>query len=589
MDVPGPAPETVAAAEIGCAYGGVAAAAARGAPAPERKKTHAECFPASDPFMEGFFPLHFFLDSANERNGFSLKKVALVSDPKYQTQISFEYVARARARALAPTAAHAGGGAVVFVSGADLRRDEHSALVCALASSASASPFAAAVPVAVAVSSALVACETPTSLPAGAHAARVALAGADAFGVGASASAAATLVATPPPTIRDVSPVSVTPHGGARVTLTGARLRAVSAEDSLAATFGTFAPVALTPGSASEGAFAAPARRPSANVAVGARRSPAESNHARMPPGFAFEVVAPFTPLREGVVPSAAPVARETEGAASDASGGAIVFVALAPPRFFAASRGGAAAVAPSFFATPRAGFAAVSALAPLAGHDGARANPRARARRSRPSFLSPPPRREPPDPPRSSSFAPRRARRVHPGLAVEARARAGGGSVLDVSGADFARMQTRVRFGSAASGDGAGSAAYVVSSAYLRVEVFGDHAPGARVPLDLASTPEPPASSGVAFVSGGAAVEARAAPAVFRARPAFGSEEGGVAVALTGTSFRDTGAYLKCRFGSVAVTASSYAPTRTASSASPRRARRRRRRRSRFPARRWR
>ena len=80
--------------------------------------------------------------------------------------------------------------------------------------------------------------------------------------------------------------------------------------------------------------------------------------------------------------------------------------------------------------------------------------------------------------------------------------------------------MQTRVRFGESRLGDGAGSAAYVVSSAYLRVEVFGDHAPGARVPLDLASTPEPPASSGVAFVSGGAAVEARAAPAVFRAPP---------------------------------------------------------------------
>ena len=574
LDVPGPAPETVAAAEIGCAYGGVAAAAARGAPAPERKKTHAECFPASDPFMEGFFPLHFFLDSANERNGSLKKKVALVSDPKYQTQISFEYVAPARARALAPTAAHAGGGAVVFVSGADLRRDEHSALVCALASSASASPFAAAVPVAVAVSSALVACETPTSLPAGAHAARVALAGADAFGVGASASAAATLVATPPPTIRDVSPVSVTPHGGARVTLTGARLRAVSAEDSLAATFGTFAPVALTPGSASEATFAAPARRPSANVAVGARRSPAESNHARMPPGFAFEVVAPFTPLREGVVPSAAPVFRETEGAASDASGGAIVFVALAPPRFFAASRGGAAAVAPSFFATPRTGFAAVSALAPLAGHDGGANEPPSSGSTLAPLFSHSSAETRATGSAAQLEFrAAARVRRVHPGLAVAARARAGGGSVLDVSGADFARMQTRVRFGSAASGDGAGSAAYVVSSAYLRVEVFGDHAPGARVPLDLASTPEPPASSGGAFVSGGAAVEARAAPAVFRARPAFGSEEGGVAVALTGTSFRDTGAYLKCRFGSVAVTASSYADANRVECVSPARA----------------
>ena len=168
------------------------------------------------------------------------------------------------------------------------------------------------------------------------------------------------------------------------------------------------------------------------------------------------------------------------------------------------------------------------------------------------------------------------RVDRVHPRLAVAARARAGGGSVLDVSGADFARMHTRVRFGSAASagsGDGAGSAAHVVSSAYMRVEVFGDHAPGARVPLDLASTPEGSYGSSGAFASSGAVVEARAAPAVFRARPAFGSEEGGVAVALTGTSFRDTGAYLKCRFGSVAVTASAFADANRVECVSPARA----------------
>ena len=578
LDVPGPAPEALAAAALGCAYGGVTAAAARGAPAPLRspRRPYAECFPASDPFMEGFFPLRFFLDGRSAADPDA--DAALVSDPAYPTQISFEYVAPPRARALAPAVAHAGGGAVVFVAGADLRRDERGALVCALASAiSSAAPFAAAVPVAAAVSSALVACETPSSLPAGAHAARVALAGADAFGVGASAAAsAATLVATPPPTIRDASPTAVAARGGARVALAGTRLRAVSADDALAATFGTFAPVALTPGSASEATFASPARRPSANVAVGARRSLAEPLHARMPSGFAFEVVAPFTPLRDGTVPSAVSAAGP-EGATETASaGGALVFVALAPPRFFAASGGGgAAAVAPAFFATPRVGFAAVSALAPVAGHDGGAEKTPKSGTTLTPRFLFADARGA------AAQLEFRAAARVasvHPRLAVAARARAGGGSVLDVSGSDFAFRETRVRFGSAASGDASGSATYVVSSAYLRVEVFGDHAPGARVPMDLASAPgfTPSASGAEPFplASGsGAAVEARAAPAVFRARPAFGSEEGGVAVALTGAGFRDVGTALRCRFGSVAATASAFVDANRVECVSPARA----------------
>ena len=584
LDVPGPAPETVAVSALGCAYGGVAVAAARGAAAPLRSGPgssralglFAECFPASDPFMEGFFPLHFFLDGRSDRAPDAAAPrpgVALVSDPAYPTQIPFEYVAPPRARAIAPTVAHVGGGAAVFVAGADLRRDERDATACALASAISGTaPFAAAVPVAVAVSSALVACEIPPALPAGAHAARVALAGADAFGVGASAAAsAAALVATPAPTIRDASPTAVTAHGGARVALTGTRLRAVSADDTLAATFGTFAPVALTPGSASEATFVAPARRPSANVAVGARRSLADA-HARTPSGFAFETVAPFTPLRDGAVPSVAPAS--SEGGAETRAGGALVFVALAPPRFFAtAGGGGAAAVAPAFLAAPRRGFAAVSALAPVAGHDGGAEKPPESGSTRTPRVLFANARGG------AVQLEFRAAARVssaHPRLAVAVRARAGGGSVLDVSGSDFARPETRVRFGPAASG-AAATAAHVVSSAYLRVEVFGDHAPGARVPMDLASAPgfapRGGAEAGDAFTESGVAVEARAAPAVFRARPAFGSEEGGVAVALTGAGFRDVGASLRCRFGSVAVMASAFVDANRVECVSPARA----------------
>ena len=77
------------------------------------KKNTRRVLPRVGPVHGGLLPAAFFLDSANERNG-SLKKVALVSDPKYQTQISFGVRrARARARARADQAAHAGGGAVV--------------------------------------------------------------------------------------------------------------------------------------------------------------------------------------------------------------------------------------------------------------------------------------------------------------------------------------------------------------------------------------------------------------------------------------------------------------------------------------------
>jgi hypothetical protein len=575
LDVPGPSPERVAAAPLGCAYGGVAGAASRGEPARgsrAKPRVYAECFPASDPFMEGFFPLHFFLAAKTST-------VSLVSDPSMgSAQISFELVAPPRARAVAPTAAHAGGGATVFVTGADLRRDGGSGVVvCAMASAATAVPFAASFPVAVAVSSALAICETPIALPAGAHATRVALAGAEAFS-SALGSSAATLVATPPPTIRDVSPVAVSEHGGARVTLAGQRLRAVSSDDALAATYGTVAPVALAPSSASEATFAAPARKPSANVPVGARRSLSDT-HARAPSnGFAFEVVTPFTPTRDGVVPSVVALS-ETEGADArlmtpsrgGAVGGALVFAALASPRFFATGPGGAAAAAPSFFATPRRGFAAVSALAPVAGFDGGPDSTPEIAKSTLAPFVYAANRNavaqlEFRGAPSVASVTPR--------LAVASRARAGGGSVLDIHGSDFIRLETRVRFGSADSGDT--NAVHVVSSAYVRAEVFGNHAPGARVPLAIASAPSVSSDffpSGESASFGSFAVEARALPSVFRARPAFGSEEGGVAVALTGAGFRETGVFLKCRFGSVFVTASAFVDANRVECVAPARA----------------
>ena len=158
LDVPGPAPETlVAADEIKVRVRRRRRRRrARRARAPERKHT-----PSASPRRTRSWRASSRCTSSSTRRTSGtafFPAVALVSDPKYQTQISFECVARARARAQAPPPAHAGGDAASSRSRADLRRDASYTRWCARwRPGRSASPFAAAVPVAVAVSSALVA------------------------------------------------------------------------------------------------------------------------------------------------------------------------------------------------------------------------------------------------------------------------------------------------------------------------------------------------------------------------------------------------------------------------------------------------
>lgn len=143
-----------------------------------------------------------------------------------------------------------------------------------------------------------------------------------------------------------------------------------------------------------------------------------------------------------------------------------------------------------------------------------------------------------------------------------------------DLASGAVGSSATRVRFGAVVSGVG-DSAVHVVSSALLRVEVFGDHAVDSRVSIEAASAPgfDSVSPTDPSWSADGVSVDARTLPNVFRARPNFGTERGGVSCVLTGTGFRDTGSSLKCAFGSVTVTAAAYVDVNRVECVSPARA----------------
>lgn len=565
------------AAKLGCAFGGTFGfAKTNGAGVPGLISPHAadtflgriDCFPASDPFVEGFFPLQFTLDRGGGPNAFSTD-----ADASSNAQIQFEYVSVPRVYALVPDIAHIGGGALVFITGADLRRDGEDAVRCAFASGASENAaFAAAVAVTT-VSSALVVCETPSAIASGVGSVRVGLAGSGAFGAAGTSggiSSGGSLVTTPPPTIADVSPTSVSTTGGAIVTLTGSRLRAVSPDDLLHACFATIAPIFLRPGSGSSVSFITPARQTTSNdelFSLRALRSLADIGaEAPFLTGggnrVGFQVTSPFVPLRDGVVPSVV----SSLGGASSLQ--ARLVVDRAPGVFFNL---GDKVSLPVVFGTGggarQNGFQVVSLdVSSNVGLTNAWTVTKAHGVQF-----------ETVSPARIFSVAPK-------SVASSTRSSTGGGSLLDVSGMDFARgdlasgavgsSATRVRFGAVVSGVG-DSAVHVVSSALLRVEVFGDHAADSRVSIEAASAPgfDSVSPTDPSWSADGVSVDARTLPNVFRARPNFGTERGGVSCVLTGTGFRDTGSSLKCAFGSVTVTAAAYVDVNRVECVSPARA----------------
>ena len=572
---------------LGCAYGGTSGdGKTNSANVPANAITgnsvhnsfgRIQCAPASDPFMEGFFPLQFTL----QKHSNARSVLTTDADPTQPNQISFEYVAAPRAYSVAPEIAHTAGGALLYVTGADLRRDGESTLVCAIANSAasaSATPdiaLSVALPVKV-VSSALVVCELQREIPAGVNSVRVALSGADAFGIGALGASASVLVATQAPLVTDVSPVSISTTGGSVVTITGKRLRPVSSDDPLSAQLGTFSQIALRQGSGSEASFIAPSHVAANGLLLQVSRSLTDVSsalsgwNAASSAGSAststsplFSVASPFVALRDGVLPS---VVSSTSGAFTNQ---ARVFVDSANLKFFTDGDKVSLGVVFSDGSGGRniGGFQVVSVASQVIPDGSGSVDLSGAPDNGKGSVLT------------QGSLSTRspyvQFETVSPARVVAVTPRVSsseGGSLLDVFGVDFARSDassnavsstaTRVKFGPIVSHAGYGEfTVHVVSSAFLRVEVFGAHAVDSRVPVEVSVAPgfDSTVATDPSWSTDGVSVETRALPRVFRARPNFGDERGGVATSLTGTAFRDTSQNLKCKFGAVVVTASAY------------------------------
>ena len=112
---------------------------------------------------------------------------------------------------------------------------------------------------------------------------------------------------------------------------------------------------------------------------------------------------------------------------------------------------------------------------------------------------------------------------------AVSPRAAApgGGGSILDVYGADFHREAVSVRLGEFSSAAPGMPTAQVVSSVLLRVEACGDHHHDTRAPAEVASSVDANADIN-AWSSDGVLVAFHRLPSTYRASPASGGEVAG-------------------------------------------------------------
>ena len=145
-----------------------------------------------------------------------------------------------------------------------------------------------------------------------------------------------------------------------------------------------------------------------------------------------------------------------------------------------------------------------------------------------------------------------------------------GGGTVVDVVGANFVVGETATRVGEFAAA-APGTASVVVSSALIRLEATGAHHHDTRAPVEVSSSRDP--SDAASWSSDGTLMAFHRAPSSHRAEPDFGTEEGGAACLLTGREYRDGGSQLRCRFGAVVVTASAFFSVNKVECVSPARA----------------
>ena len=467
--------------------------------------------------------------------------------PPGRTPVQFEFIQPPQMFAWQPQLAHVGGGAVVRVVGMDLRVHDLS-LVCVFATGprvgGDVSGFAPAVPAAVAVSTAVAACECPGDLPEGVAALSVGTAGSTPTPGGG---AAAPLSVVARPSVVHVSPTAGSVGGGAALTLHGERLRRASGTDDLAARVGTFAPVAVRPGAATGSVEVVTPARVAGLADVGTGRS--NSDYASIL-GGAFSYREPFA------VSSASPTAVAAAGGArvtlfgrtgflpEDGEWGGRLGLVVVGTR-----SNQAAVVAP-----PRPGGGFYALTVPDAWEVSTNGVGRSSAVLARLPQLE------------------HRAAASVASVSPRAAAPGGGGSLLDVVGANFHREYVSVRLGEFSSAAPGMPTAQVVSSVLLRVEACGDHHHDTRAPAEVASAADA-AADDAAWSSDGVLVAFHRHPSTLGAAPATGGEGGGTLVRVTGSDFRDAGAKLLCAFGSVVVSAAGYVSTNRVDCVSPARA----------------
>ena len=520
-----PSPASLSAGGVvGCAFGGTSST--RGRRLGTSGDAWLECAPASDPFTEGLFPV---IPEGWDSPGTGLA-LALSNVP-----VQFEFIQPPQMFAWQPELTHLGGGALVTVVGMNLRVHDQS-LVCVFATGprvgGEISGFAPSVPAASAVSTAVATCEVPSGLPEGVAALSVGTAGSTPAAGGGAAAPLGVAVA---PEVTEILPTAGALGGGAAVTLHGKHLRPASGNDELSVRVGTCSPVAMRPGAATGSVEIVAPGRVAGPADVSAGRSISDSKstlHA------AFVYREPFASFHASpVAVAAAGGARVAlfgdtgslpeDGEWTEPSGGRLSLSRV--------KRNEAAIVAPPM---PSGGFHVLTLP------DAWEVTSRGVGYRN--AVFAPLPQLE------------HRATASVTAVSPRAAAPGGGGSILDVYGADFHREAVSVRLGEFSSAAPGMPTAQVVSSVLLRVEACGDHHHDTRAPAEVASSVDANADLN-AWSSDGVLVAFHRLPSTYRASPASGGEVGGTLVKVVGADFRDAGSKLVCAFGSVTVTAAGF------------------------------
>ena len=534
-----------------CAFGG---SSARGKTIGVTGVNGTICAPVADPFMQGFYPI--VIDSPG--GGVTGLYVGDGGRDAPFAGVGFEFARPPTATGWSPELTHVGGGAVITIVGADFRVDDApgGGFLCVFATGPrvgnSVSGYAPASSAAAVTSSALAACEAPGSVPEGVHALSVGLAGSTpALGATSATASSAPVSVTAAPVLTDIAPSSGVVTGGVVVSLSGRNLKPRSGSDDVAARIGTFGPIALRSGAGSGHAETiAPAHvHRVVDVAIG--RAMSDYSHVASerwtyhqpfvsrdasPPVVAAAGGATVTLFADlGFLPTDLELASGEDALASPADARATRPVLRRGGVNGTRSNEASLTSLPN----PGAGFSVPQPPSPWAhrGVNTAGSEPHA--------LIGSWPQLEH----RPTAVV----RAVFPRICEPN----GGGSVLDLVGGGFVLGETAARFGEFAA-PGPNAAGVVISSALMRLEATGDHNYDTQAPAEVASS-HAAVRDPNAWSADGVLIAFHRTPRALQSEPAWGTEEGGTAAKLTGSDVRDTGAQLKCSFGSTVVVSSGF------------------------------